>query len=133
MVWFWNSWQEYLDGVNPVLNRNRGHFNNARRRTTLQAVRDMYEAIEGLRKSFSSLQELGFPGKHDERPVEDPNVLSEARSLVIDLISSGEDLLLYNCRLVRATRRMVFSVSTILLNTGRDTLEQDDCSVRLIS
>src|SRR5258707_15331124 len=99
MAWLWSSWQEYLDYVIPVAVNRRGSFNAAARKSRFDAEVELGDAVRQLSDSMQSLAELGFTGKDDNVPPNDPSILNEARHLVIELVFAGEELLLYHARL----------------------------------
>ena len=99
MAWLWDSWEEYYDFVQPVTANNRKLFRIARRDTWFKIERCLWEAVERLTNTVISLYELGFTGKNHRPPHHDQSVIKDAKPLVIEGISTGEELLLYHKRL----------------------------------
>jgi hypothetical protein len=101
MAWLWSSWKEYLDNVQPVAVTSVGLFNLARLGSWFETEEKLFEAVSNLTAAIESLDKLGFVEDDDMPLVDDENVIEEARDIVFDLIRAGEQILLYNKRLVK--------------------------------
>src|SRR5947199_1200272 len=102
MAWLWSSWEEFVDYVQPVSAKNRGLFRKTRNGTSFEIECELYKAFEELSAALTSLVELGFKGRDNERPPDDVSLVDNARRSVIDLIGAGEKLLLYHKRLAQS-------------------------------
>ena len=98
MAWLWDSWEEFVENVQPVLLKGRGAFGLAQRDTWAENERRLTEALQRLSDAVNALIELGFEGGF-QFPTDEPENLGEVRQLLIKAIDSGERLLLLNRRL----------------------------------
>jgi hypothetical protein len=102
MAWLWNSWEEYLDYVQPNVVDNRGTFGLAQSATYFEAECELHDCIQKLEAAMSSLGELGFSGSYQKASPNDDSILDDAHGNVIELIYAGEELLLYHKRLAKS-------------------------------
>jgi hypothetical protein len=102
MAWLWNSWEEYLDTVNPVALDSPGRFRLSQRDSWFETQCHLWEAVQKLRAAARALSKLGFTGDDHDSPPDDPSILEEAERLVLEAVYSGEELLLYHKRLAKS-------------------------------
>ncbi|HKS27870.1 MAG TPA: hypothetical protein VJS44_08630 [Pyrinomonadaceae bacterium] len=101
MAWLWSSWEEYIDNVAPVTIKSFGLFNLAHLGSWFETEEKLFEAVSKLTTSIESLNGLGFVEDDDMPFVDDTETIEKAKDVVYDLIRAGEELLLYNKRLVK--------------------------------
>src|SRR5258708_6028399 len=102
MAWLWDSWEEYVDVVQPVAVDSPQRVRMSERDSWFEAEHSLYKALRELEEKSRALHQLGFGGNSDPAPGYDPELLGQAQPLVIDAVYAGEELLLYHKKLAKS-------------------------------
>lgn len=96
MAWLWKSWDEYVSYVGPTSISNPRVVRIARNESSFERHERLINAAAEFERALNGLYGAGFHGSQDGHDIE---VNDETRSLVEDLLHTGEEFLLYHRRL----------------------------------
>lgn len=102
MAWLWDSWEQYVDAVHPVVLDSHGLVRLAKRDPWFETEGHLWEAATKLEEKAQSLSKLGFTGSDHDHPPTDPSIIDQAAPLVLDAVYAGEKLLLYHKKLAKS-------------------------------
>jgi len=100
MAWLWDTYEEFLDYVQPILvAEHAGPLHAAQRETLFEHHSKITEAVAELRKLREDLSERGF----ENWPPKDESAAraEEAYSTCQEIVWHGEELILYHRRLAK--------------------------------
>jgi hypothetical protein len=102
MAWLWDSWEEYVYIVRPVVMDNPLRWRMSHADSWFQTQHSLYKAVTELQEKSHALHQLGFKGGNDITPAHDEALVDQARPVVRDTVYAGEELLLYHKRLAKS-------------------------------
>jgi len=97
MSWLWNSFGAYKNYVHPVLVDRAQIYNRAAVASLATREKLLTLAISKLKRDLVEIRKLGF--ENVDIFSRNIDILPEAKQLVMDIIFSGEEILLYHERL----------------------------------
>jgi hypothetical protein len=101
MSWFWESYHEFAEWVQPIeLNRPR-YFKDLQHETRYEIIAALVDSVEEFSRALSQLKEMGYS---NDPPAENEKQLGDARQLIWALAREGEHMMLLQKRLAKSRR-----------------------------
>ena len=121
---YWSSWEDYVENVHPSTIRSRNVLGNFARQPLLQTIMQLGESRIRFQTSLRELERMGFSSSFSGRKMPRGLDLSEVYGTAIQLIRSGEEILLLHSRLAESDAAYGFLHSNDLSEHWQRYLEQ---------